>query len=67
MAINKCGQGLALGERVPRRPSVEMPERLDLAVRGGWFSLSLRERAGVRGNRTHVVSEAYGVYKWRAP
>jgi hypothetical protein len=40
---------LSLGERVPRRPSLEWPARLDLSQRGRWFSLSPRERAGVRG------------------
>src|SRR5207253_9871898 len=28
----------------------ENPSRLELLQRGPWFSLSLRERAGVRGN-----------------
>ena len=37
-------------ERVPRRPSLEMPTPLDWSKRGRWFSLSPRERAGVRGN-----------------
>jgi hypothetical protein len=32
--------------------SLEIPERLDLSARGQWFSLSPRERAGVRGKET---------------
>jgi hypothetical protein len=43
---------LSLGERVPRRPSPERPARLDFSQRGRWFSLSPRERAGVRGKET---------------
>ena len=39
---------LSLGERVPRRPSLERSARLDLSQRGRWFTLS--PRTGVRGN-----------------
>ena len=42
---------LSLGERVPRRLSLEWPARLDLSQRGKCFSLSPRERVGVRGKR----------------
>ena len=41
---------LSLGERVQRRPSLDSPERLFFSHCGEWFSLSPRERAGVRGN-----------------
>jgi hypothetical protein len=33
-----------------------MPARIELSQRCRWFSLSPRERAGVRGNRAHAVS-----------
>jgi hypothetical protein len=36
-------------ERVPRRRSLQWPARLDLSQRGRGFSLSPRERVGVRG------------------
>jgi hypothetical protein len=49
---------LSLGERVPRCPSFKMRQRVDLSQRGEWFSLSPRERAGVRGNKAHVLSRA---------
>src|ERR1035437_7387592 len=42
---------LSFGERGPRRPSLEWPAHLDLSQRGRWFSLSPRERDGVRGKR----------------
>ena len=47
---------LSLGERVTRSPSLLVPEHLDVAEPGVWFSLSPRERVGVRGKRTCVVS-----------
>jgi hypothetical protein len=60
MAINKCGQCLALGERVPRGPLLERPARLDLSQRGRWFSLSPRERAGVRGMEPPKLERGLG-------
>src|ERR1017187_6356082 len=47
---------LSLGERVPFPPSLEMPARFDLSQRCRCFSLSLGERAGVRGNKAHAAS-----------
>jgi hypothetical protein len=40
---------LSLRERGWRSPSLEVPERLGISKRGAWFTLSPRERAGVRG------------------
>ena len=34
----QCTPALSLRERGPLRPSLVMPERLDLSYRGGWFS-----------------------------
>jgi hypothetical protein len=39
-----------------------MPERLDLSYRGGWFSLSLRERVGVRGKETSGLERGSGKF-----
>src|SRR6266849_8223617 len=41
---------LSLREREHRRSAFDNPSRLGLSQRGPWFSLSLRERGGVRGN-----------------
>src|ERR1035438_1244398 len=42
---------LSLGERVARFPPLDWPARLDLSKHGRWFSISPRERDGVRGKR----------------
>src|ERR1035438_7570620 len=55
MAINKCGQGLAPGERENRSPAIGESSAANQRARGRGRSLSLRERAGGGGNGPPVA------------
>jgi hypothetical protein len=51
---------LSLGEREPRLPRLDPPDALDSSIRWMGFSLSLRERAGVRGKELSSIPQSQG-------
>jgi hypothetical protein len=56
---------LSLGERERRLRCLDQSGALDSSIHGMCFSLSSRERAGVRGKRTVVYPEISVINQWK--